>query len=209
MMDLIIIELVLNIFGFILSHFIPSFFENNLWDKNVPPSFEEFKKQYEIDLDNILNDILFKSSNYLDNLINDKIDNNSNLSNNKKDSAKYTHIISQYKPFFIEIKKYIEIENKYKDVGYCYSRANDVIKTIRNNVYLIMFCILCCILLPEKIMYHMIIICGLYALIFYLIFSSYTLFSEFKSIMKDLIDYKKWISDTKRNIVKLSDFNEN
>ncbi len=208
-MDSALIEIILSIFGFIITSFIPSIFENNLWDKNVPSSFEEFKKQYEFDLDNILNDILFKSSNFLDNLINDKIDTNSNLSNNKKDSAKYTHIISQYKPFFIEIKKYIEIENKYKDVGYCYSRANDVIKSIRNNVYLIIFCILCCILLPEKIMFHMIILCGLYALIFYLIFRSYTLFSEFKSIMKDLIDYKNWISDTKRNIVKLSDINEN
>ncbi|WP_400222075.1 hypothetical protein [Methanobrevibacter smithii] len=208
-MDSTLIEIIFTILGFIITSLIPSIFENNLWDSNVPKSFEKFKEQYEPDLDNILNDILFKSSNFLDNLINEKIDNNTNLSNNEKDSAKYTHIISQYKPFFIEIKKYIEIENKFKEVGNCYSRANDVIKTIRNNVYLIIICIVCYIFIPEQIIFHTIIICGLYVLIFYLIFKSLSLFSEFKSLMKDLIDYKNWISDTKRNIVKLSDINEN
>ena len=113
-MDSTLIEIIFTILGFIITSLIPSIFENNLWDSNVPKSFEKFKEQYEPDLDNILNDILFKSSNFLDNLINEKIDNNTNLSNNEKDSAKYTHIISQYKPFFIEIKKYIEIENKLK-----------------------------------------------------------------------------------------------
>lgn len=208
-MDWPFIEIVLSLLGFIITHFIPSFFENNLWDKNVPKSIEEFKDQYESDLDNILNDILFKSSNFLDNLINDKIDSNSELSNNKKDSAKYSYIISQFKPFFIGIKKYVEIESKYKDVGYCYSRANDVIKNIRNNVYLIIGCVLCWVFLPEKFMFNIIILCGLYTLIFYLVFWSLTLFFEFKSLMKTLIDYKNWISDTKRNIVKLSDIDEN
>ena len=94
-------------------------------------------------------------------------------------------------------------------MGYCYSRANDVIKNIRNNVYLIIGCVLCWVFLPEKFMFNIIILCGLYTLIFYLIFWSLTLFFEFKSLMKTLIDYKNWISDTKRNIVKLSDIDEN
>ncbi len=68
-MDSTLIEIIFTILGFIITSLIPSIFENNLWDSNVPKSFEKFKEQYEPDLDNILNDILFKSSNFLDNLI--------------------------------------------------------------------------------------------------------------------------------------------
>ena len=54
-MDLTLIEIIFTILGFIITSLIPSIFENNLWDSNVPKSFEKFKEQYEPDLDNILN----------------------------------------------------------------------------------------------------------------------------------------------------------
>lgn len=209
-MNMDIFELILDIFGFIAFSLLPSIFKNNLWDKSVPTSLEEFNKEYEDKINKILKENLRKSSYLLEEIINNKVNSEEQLS--EEESVEYTNVLGLHEELLIKIKKHVEIESKITDIEILYSKINDIIKDIKNISYISILCILILFInlfIPNILNLNLPAYCALYSIILYCIFRIIRLYYKFKGFMDKLVNYKNWILNTTKSIKRLSDDNGN
>lgn len=199
---------IVELLGIIISSVLPFVLKNNLWDDNVPKTIEEFNEKYEDKIKNILKDNLFESSNVLGNIIDNRLDPKIDFSGDKEKSAQYTKIIAQHEPFFINIKKHIEIENMINDVEETYFNLNNIIPDINNLSWAIVILgilAILCILFFNNASITIYILCILYSSIVCCIFRVARLYFKFKVFIKKIIFHKNWILEHSKSIKRLSD----
>lgn len=196
------LELIISIAN-LLGIFLPLIFKYALWSENLPKTIEDFNEKYESKINRIISDNTNKSSELLEKIINNK----SQL-NDESDSEKYGELLNMHQKLLIRIRFHGEIENKQKEIEYLYQHLHNTIQNIRNwSILVVIFYIICGIILLSGYFdkFQIFIQCGIYSLTFYGIFRISDLYFRFKKDSTTLLNHKKWILETVRNIPKMSD----
>lgn len=215
-MDLTIISIVIEIFGFIIFKVLPKIFENNFWDENVPKTLEKFNERYEEKINKILKANLIKSSDILEEIINKKIITKTDLSESKKYSAEYLNILGKHEELLIKIKNHIDIEDKITHIEALYSNINDKITYVKNLSYIAIVCIIFIMIIsiiniiyPDSIKLNIAVYCAIYTIIACCCIGIINTYFEYKTFINNLVSYKEWILDESKKIKRISDYDGN
>ena len=197
------LEAIIGLFNVLITVFLPYFFNNNLWTKELPKTIEEFNREYEPKINKILSYNTNKSSELLEKIIS----NNIKLTD-ESNSEEYIKLLEMHGGLLIEIRKYIEIEGMHNSIENLYQNLTDILKNIKNITGVVLFFYLICILiyyLGYLDNFQLFIYTGIWCLTFYSIFKGIELYLKFKSNWKRAIYYKKWIQDNYKNIPRIID----
>jgi len=200
-MDLIF-DIIIPIIEIIVSIFLPSIFENNLWNNDLPKTIEDFNFKYETKINKILHDTTNKSSNLLEDIINHKID-----IKNENDYDEYQISLIIHEELLIKIRQRIKIENMQEEIEQLYHSLFIIIKNIKNLSYLLILLNILFIVFGYYLSFPLIIKCGIYSLTFYSIYRIIDLYYQFKKEWNKLLNYKDWILEKYKYVPKITEIN--